>query len=63
MSAKHTPGPWEIQAPMDFELSIVQAGLKAYEWKFIASVPLRDGHDPDEFPKTVAEANARAAAE
>lgn len=35
---KHTPGPWEVEGPMGAEigLSVVQAGLKTYEWEFIA---------------------------
>ncbi|NTG07110.1 hypothetical protein [Rhizobium rhizogenes] len=38
--SKHTPGPWEVEDPMGAEigLSIVQAGLKTYEWEFIAMV-------------------------
>lgn len=54
----HTPGPWAVENPMEFELSIVQANLPTYEWKFIASVALPNG-DPREFGKDVAEANAR----
>ncbi|MEZ2220728.1 hypothetical protein [Rhizobium sp. RCC_161_2] len=36
--SKHTPGPWEVEDPMGAEIgfSIVQAGLKTYEWEFIA---------------------------
>lgn len=39
-TAKHTPGPWEVEDPMGAEigLSIVQADLKTYEWEFIAMV-------------------------
>lgn len=37
---KHTPGPWEVEDQMGAEigLSVVQAGLKTYEWEFIAMV-------------------------
>ncbi|MBB4342101.1 hypothetical protein [Rhizobium leguminosarum] len=37
---KHTPGPWAVEDPMGAEigLSIVQDGLKTYEWEFIAMV-------------------------
>lgn len=37
---QHTPGPWDVEDPMgaDIGLSIVQAGLKTYEWEFIAMV-------------------------
>lgn len=40
MTSKTTPGPWEVENPMGEEigLSIVQAGLKTYEWEFIAMV-------------------------
>ena len=35
---EHTPGPWAVEDPMGAEigLSIVQDGLKTYEWEFIA---------------------------
>lgn len=42
---------------MDFELAIVEAGKQAYEWKFIATVPLST--DDDEFSWPTAKANAR----
>lgn len=40
MSAQHTPGPWVVEAPMDDELWIVEAGKHAYEWRTIAGCPL-----------------------
>lgn len=59
MSA-HTPGPWTVERPMDFELSIVEAGKQTYEWKFIASIPLRDFDMPEmDFHRAQAQANAR----
>ena len=41
--ADHTPGPWTVEDPMGPEcLSIVQAGLKTYQWEFIALVVQSD---------------------
>lgn len=40
MSAQHTPGPWCVEDPMDFELTIVVAGKETHEWRFIASCSL-----------------------
>lgn len=56
---RHTPGPWAVEDPMDGELSIVEANKLTHEWKFIATIYLREGRDPDEFPHHVSEANAR----
>jgi hypothetical protein len=58
MSAKHTPGPWSVEDPIEHELSIVEAGKQDYEWKFIATVPYGGQNDGD-FPRSVADANAR----
>ena len=55
----HTPGPWSVEDPIEGELSIVEANKPTHEWKFIATVYLREGNDPDEFPHAVSEANAR----
>jgi len=52
----HTPGPWAVENPMDFELSIVEANKPTHEWKFIASIPTSPEFD---FPRSTAEANAR----
>jgi|SRR5581483_1084374 len=54
--AQHTPGPWSVEQPLDFELSIVEANKPTYEWKFIANVPTSQEFD---FPRSTAEANAR----
>nr|WP_313010796.1 hypothetical protein [Brucella intermedia] len=36
---KYTKGPWDWETPLgDDCYSIVQAGLKSYEWQFIAHV-------------------------
>ncbi len=59
MSAQHTPGPWSVEDPMESELSIVEANKPTHEWKFIATIYLRQGKDPDEFPHAISEANAR----
>lgn len=37
---KATPGPWVVETPLDFELSIVQANLMPFDWRFIASCSL-----------------------
>lgn len=55
----HTPGPWAVEDPIGGELSIAEANKPTHEWKFIATVYLREGNDPDEFPHHVSEANAR----
>lgn len=57
--ASHTPGPWSVEDPIGGELSIVEVNKPTHEWKFIATVYLREGNDPDEFPHLVSEANAR----
>lgn len=51
----HTPGPWSVEEPLDFELTIVEADKPTHEWKFIASVPTTPEFD---FPPAVAKANA-----
>lgn len=45
--ADHTPDPWTVEDPMGAEvgLSIVQGGLKTYEWEFIATVCQSDASD------------------
>lgn len=47
VEVKHTPGPWAVEDPMGAEtgLSIVQSGLKTYEWEFIAMVCQSDASD------------------
>jgi len=42
MSVKHTPGPWNIETPMEHEFWIVQSGKETYEWFPIATCPLPD---------------------
>lgn len=37
---KHISTPWSVEAPMDQEFAIVQSGLEAYEWQFIAVCPV-----------------------
>ena len=54
----HTPGPWSVEEPMDFELSIVESGKPVHEWQFIACIP-HGGKKEGDFPKVIAEANAR----
>jgi DNA-directed RNA polymerase subunit RPC12/RpoP len=55
--ARHTPTPWSVETPMDEEFAIVQSGLEAYEWQFIAVCPVGT---PDEggFPRQNAKLNA-----
>lgn len=56
----HTPGKWEIERPFDFELTIVEAGKQAYEWKFIATIPLPEKDDGNvSLPRNTCHANAR----
>lgn len=63
MTAKHTPGPWTVEDPMGPDiLSIVEAGKRSYEWRFIATVSLDDDED-DDIPRREAEANAILLAE
>lgn len=57
----HTPGPWAVEDPMGFELSIVEGGKAPAEWRFIASLTLPgDGvEEPDaDFPEQEIRANA-----
>jgi hypothetical protein len=56
--ARHTPGPWSVEDPIDHELSIVEAGKPTHEWQFIACVP-HGGKSEGDFPRVTAEANAR----
>ncbi|KAB2792569.1 hypothetical protein F9K96_05350 [Brucella anthropi] len=55
---KFTPGPWEWETPLgDDCYSIVQAGLDAHKWRFIAHISvgkLEEG----EFPRRQCKANA-----
>lgn len=46
-TVKHTPGSWDVEDPMGAEigLSIVQSGLKTYEWEFIAMVCQSDASE------------------
>lgn len=61
--ARHTPGPWTIEQPLHFALSIVEAGKPTSEWRFIADIPLPDTDGGgDEIPLTEAQANARLVA-
>ena len=55
---QHTPGPWAVEDPMEWELSIVEAGKPTHEWQFIATVTLPD-EDGGAFSREVCEANAR----
>lgn len=59
MSAQHTPGPWCVEDPMDFELTIVEAGKETHEWRFIASCSLPDGDNDQDFTSGEVQANAR----
>jgi hypothetical protein len=54
----HTPGPWSVEDPFDHELVIVQAGKATHDWQFIATIP-HGGKPEGDFPKVIAEANAR----
>lgn len=48
MSAGFTPGPWVVEDPFDFEMSVVANGDKAPDdWTFIAGCkwPDEDDHD------------------
>ena len=59
---KWTPGPWSVEQPMDFELTIVEAGKPTYEWRFIATCGLPD--EKGDIPKkqVIANVNLIAAA-
>lgn len=61
MTAKHTPGPFEVQDPMGSAdgFWIVQAGLEAYEWSCIAIV-CRDNDRSGKHFITKAEQKANA---
>lgn len=59
MGAQHTSGPWCVEDPMDFELTIVEAGKETHEWRFIASCSLPDGDDDQDFTSGEVQANAR----
>jgi len=52
-----TKGPWAVEDPMDFELSIVQAEKQVYEWVLIASCPWPE--EEGDFSRATVEANAR----
>ncbi len=54
-----TPGPWVVEDPLSFELSIVEAGKPTHEWRFIASCSLPDGDDDQTFTGREIYANAR----
>ncbi len=64
-TVKHTPGSWAVEDPMgaDVGLSIVQAGLKSYEWTFIAMVLKSEPEDSEEVGRVISSkeqmANAR----
>lgn len=51
-----TPGPFEIESPMDDELWIVEDGKEAYEWRVIASLPLPS--EKGDIPRKQVQANA-----
>jgi hypothetical protein len=55
--AEHTPTPWSVEMPMDEEFAIVQSGLEAYEWQFIAVCPVTTPSEGG-FPRQQAKANA-----
>lgn len=59
---KHTPGPWAVEDPMGFELSIVEAGKPPHEWRFIASCALPKGDDDQDFTAREVHANAKLVA-
>lgn len=59
MGAQHTSGPWCVEDPMDFELTIVEAGKETHEWRFIASCSLPEGDDDQDFTSGEVQANAR----
>ena len=58
-TARYTPGPWAVEDPFGpDQYSIVQDGLEAYEWRFIAHVPV--GIPAEGLcPRQEAQANAR----
>lgn len=57
MSRAHTPGPFDVESPMDDELWIVEAGKESYEWRVIASLPFPD--ERGDIPRSQVIANAR----
>ncbi len=52
-----TPTPWSVETPMDEEFAIVQSGLEAYEWQFIAVCPVGTPAEAG-FPRQNAKLNA-----
>lgn len=59
MSAGFTPGPWVVEDPFDFELSVVANGDQAPgDWTFIAGCKLPD-EDDHNITGREAHANAR----
>ena len=61
MATNFTPGPWAVEDPMDFELTIVEAHKPTHEWRFIAncSLPDPDDYSEPQFGRMEVEANAR----
>lgn len=57
--AKATPGPWSVEDPMGFELSIVETDKPTHEWRFIAGCALPDGDDDQAFTGREIHANAK----
>lgn len=54
-----TPGPWSIETPLGGDAySIVQSGLQAYEWQFIAHIPVGTPAE-GKMPRYEARANSR----
>lgn len=54
---KHVSTPWSVETPMDEEYAIVQSGLEAHEWQFIAVCPVSTPAEGG-FPRQRAQANA-----
>jgi hypothetical protein len=53
--ANYTLGPWSVEEPLgaDVGLAIVQAGLKSYEWTFIAMVTRSEPSDSEEVGRVI----------
>ena len=61
--SEHTKGPWSVEAPMDHELTIVEAGKEVYDWRFIAICCYPDPDEVNPLSRKEVEANARLIAE
>lgn len=58
-TTEHTAGPWCVEEPIDGCLSIVEAGKQTFEWRFIATCPLPDGDEDQDFTDREVRANAK----